>query len=115
MKYVITVGGNMDLFVFASDLVKFNFVGQFEKLDTVINHLEKQLNIKIDANISKHRLDYQDFARKEKFYNIYPEQLSQLPATPKSQQFYIPQLKEKVRIRYAEDIAIYEQKFKVTL
>lgn len=100
---------------FTSDLVKFDFIGQFEKLDTVINHLEKQLNIKIDANISKHRLDYKDFASKEKFYNIYPEQLSKLPATPRSQQFYIPQLEEKVKIRYAEDIAIYEQEFNVNL
>ncbi len=96
---------------FAANLVKFNFVGQFEKLDNVINHLEKQLKLKIDANVSKHRLDYGDFTGKEKFNNIYPEQLSKLAATPKSKQFYTPQLEEKVRIRYAEDIAIYEKEF----
>ncbi len=100
---------------FASDLVKFDYVGQFEKLDTVINYLEQQLNITIDANGSKNRLDYGDFASGEKFNNIYPEQLSKLSATPTAKQFYTPELEQKVRIRYAEDIAIYEEEFNLTL
>ena len=102
-------------FYFAAKLVNFDFIGQFEKLDTVIAYLEQKLKIKIDANVSKHRLDYGDFKSTEKFHNKYPEELSKLPAIPKAPQFYTAELEDKIRQRYAEDITIYQREFDCNL
>jgi hypothetical protein len=96
---------------FASDLVKFDYVGQFEKLDRVIEDLEYRLNVKMDAGVSKHRTTYSKIASVENFHELYPSELKSLPSFPQSSQFYTQEIEELVRSRYSEDIAIYEENF----
>ncbi len=97
---------------------KFDFIGQFENLDLVIEYLENKFGFKIqtqNVSHSKHITRYGNMNANEKFHNLYPEQLRTLDGFPKARQLYSPQLEELVRKRYAEDIAIYEQEFNVTL
>jgi hypothetical protein len=96
---------------FASGLVKFDYVGQFEKLDRVIEDLEHRLNVKMDAGVSKHRTTYSTIASVENFHELYPSELKSLPSFPQSSQFYTQEIEERVRSRYSEDIAIYEENF----
>jgi tetratricopeptide (TPR) repeat protein len=96
---------------FASGLVKFDYVGQFEKLERVIEDLEQRLNVKMDSGVSKHRTTYSTIASVENFHELYPSELKSLPSFPQSSQFYTQEIEELVRSRYSEDIAIYEENF----
>ena len=100
---------------FAPGLVKFDYVGQFERLDTVIKHIEQKLDIKIDAAVSTHRINYANVQGDRKYHDWYPHQLNQLDHFPTSSEFYTPELEAKIAHKYAQDIAIYEEEFNTTL
>lgn len=100
---------------FAPGLVKFDYVGQFERLDPIIKHIEHKLDIKIDSAVSKHRINYGNVKRDRKYYDWYPHQLNQLDYFPESSEFYTPELESKIANKYAQDIAIYEEEFNTTL
>lgn len=100
---------------FAPGLVKFDYVGQFERLDTVIKHIEQKLDIKIDAGVSKHRINYGNVKGDRQYHNWYPNQLNQLDHFPTSSEFYTPELEAKIANKYAQDIAIYEEEFNTSL
>lgn len=95
---------------------EFDFIGQFEKLDLVIEHLETRFNIKVNTDIKKKdfKTNYRDFSNQEKFCDKYPEYFLGSDGFPSSHQFYTPELEELVRVRYAQDIDLYERNFNVT-
>ncbi len=100
---------------FASNLVKFDYIGQFENLDRVITDLEQKLNVKMDSGVSKHRTKYGSMENTEKFHKLYPYELKSLGSFPKSSQFYTQEIEAKVRARYSQDIEIYEESFATKL
>jgi hypothetical protein len=65
----------------------------------------------MDAGVSKHRTTYSTIASVENFHELYPSELKSLPSFPQSSQFYTQEIEERVRSRYSEDIAIYEENF----
>ena len=92
---------------------KYDFVGQFEKLDEVIELLETKFDIKVNTNVARksHQTKYRDIDSNENFSQKYPEDFLDLDGFPDSNQFYTPELEELVRKRYAEDIDLYEREF----
>jgi tetratricopeptide (TPR) repeat protein len=100
---------------FAAELVKFDYIGQFENLAKVIEELETKLNVKMDAGVSKHRTTYSKIVAVEEFHNLYPQELKTLETFPQSSQFYTEELEDKIRARYSQDINIYEESFGVKL
>ena len=101
---------------YAHGLVKFDFVGQFENLNSVLNLLEEKLDINIKTDDApEHKTKYSDYDVDRRFNDYYPEDLRQLESLPSDKNLYTPKLISMVRERYANDIAIYEQEFNVCL
>ncbi|WP_040896333.1 sulfotransferase family protein [Xenococcus sp. PCC 7305] len=96
-------------------LFKFDFIGQFEKLDSVISCLEQKFHLNIETSTTKHITDYCVFDDHETFHDKYPAYLRSLDGFPKAHHFYTSELEELVRKKYAEDIRIYEKEFNTTL
>lgn len=96
-------------------LFEYDFIGQFEKLDLVIEHLEKKFDIRISqgATVEKLITNYRKFSSSENFWNKYPEYFLDFDTVPTSSQLYTPELEEIVRERYAEDIKLYEREFNI--
>jgi hypothetical protein len=94
-------------------LFEFDFIGQFEELNSIIQFLENKLEITIKTEVSNkvHITNYANFNSGEQFHDFYPHELNQLEGLPKSQNLYTPELENLVRQRYANDIKIYEEKF----
>lgn len=105
------------------NLFNFDYIGRFEKLDIVIQSLENNFPIKIRTNIpdyiskSGHITKYAnvDSDSNEKFHEYYPQELRALPAFPSARQLYTSELEKMVRIRYAQDLQIYEEEFNLKL
>ncbi len=97
------------------DLFKFDYIGQFERMDLVFQQLEKKFAIKIDSQKRGPVNTYASIENGEKLHEKYPEELSHLNGFPKAPQLYTPELEELVRVRYAKDIEIYESEFNVRL
>ena len=97
----------------------FDFIGQFEKLDGVIEYLEKNFGFKIRTRgvlpNPKHITRYGNISSIGKFHDKYPEELRALDGFPGPQQFYTHELEKLIRKKYAKDIEIYESKFNVSL
>ncbi|MBR8827310.1 MAG: tetratricopeptide repeat protein [Gomphosphaeria aponina SAG 52.96 = DSM 107014] len=100
---------------FGEGIIKFDYVGQFEKLDEVIEKIEKKIGRKLTQEVSKNRTKYGNYSKDEKFHDKYPHELRELDGLPRAENFYTPELEEIVRKRYAEDIKIYEREFNVKL
>ena len=95
---------------------KYDLIGKFEDLDPVIEYIEKKFNIKVSKNVisDSHRTNYRDFPNNEGLCHKYPDDFINLDVLPRCNQLYTPELEELVRVRYAEDIALYEREFNVT-
>lgn len=102
-------------------LFKFDYIGQFEKLDSVLKYLERKFGFQITRDVSKHHnqpeyiTSYGNYDSQEKFPKKYPEELRKLAGVPTSNQFFTPELEQLVRERYAADIQLYEEEFKVKI
>lgn len=98
-----------------TNLVEFDLVFQLENLDSALEKLETQLGIKIDNKKTKNRTKYVLINSDDHFYDKYPQELQAYSGLPKAAKFYTPELENLVRVRYARDIEIYENKFNVKL
>ncbi|MEM9274421.1 MAG: sulfotransferase family 2 domain-containing protein [Cyanobacteria bacterium P01_F01_bin.143] len=95
---------------------KYDFIGKFEELNLVIEHLEKKFDIQVNKNVmgKSHITNYKEFTNSGDFCHKYPIDFLELEGVPSSNQLYTPELEALVRVRYAEDIALYEREFNVT-
>ncbi len=96
---------------------EFDFIGQFENLDHTIDVLQNHFNIKIAKKVAElsHVTNYQESDCNLEFHNMYPPELRQLAGMPKAEQLYTPKLLDLVKVRYANDIAMYEKAFQIKL
>ncbi len=91
--------------------VKFDLIGQFEKLDEVIASLENALGVQVQRNVSKHATKYKQFSERADFCDWYPLELRALDGMPQAHQLFSKDLKIKIQLRYQQDIALYEKVF----
>ena len=91
--------------------VPFNFIGQFESIDSVVHTLEDKLSINIRTEVSNHRTQYRAFDADSSFHTMYPDQLRAIGKMPAAQNFLVPSIREKLRSRYRRDIELYTQAF----
>jgi Sulfotransferase family len=104
----------------SSGLFEFDFIGQFEKLDLVIEYLEEKFAFKINKAVLTpahqiHITTYGNFHSEEKLHDKYPEDLLSLESFPTVLHLYTPELENLVRARYSKDIEIYERLFNESL
>jgi len=93
--------------------IKFDFIGQFEKLDEAIASLERTLNIQVQRNVSKHVTKYKQFSEHADFCDLYPSELRAFNGMPQAHQLFSQDLKIKIQSRYQQDTALYEKVFEV--
>ena len=99
------------------ELLKFDYFGQFEQLDKVIKFLENKFQFKITTNVSKnhnknnHITNYIGNVISGNFYAEYPQKLRYFKfkkhGFPEAKHFYSSELIELVKIRFAQDIELY--------
>ena len=96
--------------------VNFDLVGQFEALDTVIETLEKKFDITIRKKVSSHITKYRHFNESTEFHNMYPHELRRLEGgMPVAKDLFTQELSQKFRLRYQQDITLYNHHFKSNL
>lgn len=93
--------------------VQFDFIGQFEAIDSVVSHLEDTLRIDIRKQVSSHVTQYRQFDTDFEFWNMYPYELRALGGMPRASQMFSEDLKLRIQSRYRQDIQAYEQAFDV--
>jgi SAM-dependent methyltransferase len=98
-------------------MIEFDLIGQFEKLDLVIESLENKFGFPLETQVSNHITNYDNDDRHnlERFNDAYPKQLRSLEAFPKACQFYTPELEQLIRDRYTKDFEIYERQFETKI
>mgnify|MGYP003403006954 CR=1 FL=1 len=101
-------------------LFEFDFIGQFEKLNLVIEYFENKFAFKVNQSIlaTSHQLhitSYGTFQNSDKLHDKYPAELRTLEKFPKAINLYTPELEHFVRQRYSKDIEIYEREFNESL
>ena len=99
------------------ELLKFDYLGQFEQLDKVIEDLENKFKFKITTNVSQnhnknnHITNYIGNVISGEFYTKYPQELRDFKLTnngfPEAKYFYNSELMKLVNIRFAQDIQLY--------
>ena len=96
--------------------VKFNLFGQFESLDTVVETLEKNFDIRIRRQVSTHITKYRHFDKDLEFHHMYPHELRRLEGgMPVAKNFFTDELSQKFQLRYEQDIALYNRHFKTSI
>jgi len=100
---------------FLKDVI-FDYYGNFENLEKVIEYLELKFAIKVNqyvaiANITNHQTEYGNINDNLDFSNMYPNELRQLKYMPLSDLIFTDELREKFAYRYRQDIALYNEKF----
>ena len=96
--------------------IKFDIVGQFENMNSVIDRLEDKFNIQLKRKKPINQTSYQDIERKNKsFHSMYRQELCSLDGLPTAKQLFTPELERMFRKRYALDIEIYERAFNTNL
>lgn len=93
------------------DLFKFDLIGQLENLEAAIKIIEERTGLKIKNEKTKNMTNYRVATNNEKFHEQSPQELRLLKVFPTATQFYTPELKQLVAIKYAEDLKIYEREF----
>ena len=96
---------------FESDLIKFDYVGQYEQIKEVREYLEGKFSIEFDINMPKIAQEIIAVNPNEELYDKSPKYLNQFNRFPKIKQFYTAEIEKKVRTKYARDLKIYEQQF----
>lgn len=91
--------------------VGFDFIGQFEKMPSVIASLENVFGINIQKKVSSHITQYKQFESLQDFQNMYPQQLRSLEAMPNPLQLATGEVRRKLNSRYRRDIARYKHEF----
>ena len=94
--------------------VEFDFVGQFEKIDQVVETLENKLGIQIRTRVAEasHKTQYETLQpSKIAFQHMHPIQLRALRRMPTPKQFLASEIFEKLSSRYREDIKLYQRYF----
>ena len=95
--------------------LNYDYYIQFEDLNSSISYLEARFKLQINKKISPHRTKYLVKASDGNFSDSYPEFLRSLDYLPSPQNMYNPELENKIKHRYSDDIKIYESLFgKVT-
>ncbi|HIK31552.1 MAG TPA: sulfotransferase family protein [Oscillatoriales cyanobacterium M59_W2019_021] len=93
--------------LFLSD-TKFDYIGKFEQLDEVIQHLEQKFNLTVNRKVSKHQTNYNRNLDELDYQDLYGEELKKRKLNPTAQNLYTPELKELVESKYELDLQIYK-------
>ena len=101
--------------------LKFDYLGQFEQLDRVIEDLENRFGFKITTNVinnhnrSDHITHYISDISPGEYHTKYPQELRDFNfkngGFPDAKYFYTPELIKLVKIRFAPDIELYNNQF----
>lgn len=91
--------------------VDFDFVGQFEDINSVISLVENKLGISVRTEVSNHVTQYQNFADTLNFQDMFPHELRALGGMPKASVLYTKELKCKIRSRFNQDVILFENSF----
>ena len=94
--------------------IKFEYYGQFERLNEVITYIENRFNVKIDQKVSNHRTLYSnpvELKNNLNYHDLYASDLRELNLRPRTKQIYTPKLIDLVKQKYARDIEIYTSQF----
>ena len=101
--------------------IKFDYLGQFEQLDKVIANLENKFGFQISTNVSRsltrtdHVTEYITDILPDKYYAKYPQELRNYKLKhggfPDAASFWNSELIELVKIRFAQDIELYNSQF----
>ena len=103
------------------ELLEFDYFGQFEKLDQVVKDLENKFKFTITIDVTKnhnrddHITKYINDITTKKYQEKYPQELRcfqlEYHSFPEPKSFYSPELIELVKIRFAQDIELYQHTF----
>lgn len=87
---------------------KFDYIGKFEQLDEVIQHLEQKFNLTVNRKVSKHQTQYTEILAESTYQNLYGSEFKNLKMNPTAKNLYTPELRELAEDKYALDLQIYQ-------
>lgn len=96
--------------------VDFDFIGRFESIREDCQYLSRKLQVSIDLPKNNQSdkdksLIFTDNLVDENVCDYYPHQFLRLKNYPHYERFYTQQAREKIRLRYAEDIEKFDYDF----
>lgn len=95
--------------------VNFDLVAQFSSLESAISSIQKKLGITIDSKPCGHATTYKHFEDKKDFHHMYPHELRTLGAFPTPALLCPKPIKDKLYLRFIDDVKLFEHHFKIIL
>jgi hypothetical protein len=98
-----------------TDLSVFNHVGKFERLGETLHMLESKFGFVMQTATTghvphRHRANFSETAELKAPYRALPHELDEFQdGLPMPELFFTPALRELLRARYADDVALYER------
>ena len=96
---------------------KFDFIGRFETIEEDFAYIQKKLELsanlpwsnKSRSNVEESDVNEADLNRH--YCDYFPKEISKLKKYPDYRKFYTPDLMEKIKTRYSQDIELFDYEF----